>query len=185
MAIEVEQKFRVADRQALEQRLAALGAKMLETVEQVDRYYAHPSRDFAQTDEALRLRRVGHDNYMTYKGPKLDDTTKTRREIEIPLAADEAVADDAGKLLQALGFGPVAEVRKFRTPWTLDWQGQSVGISFDQIRELGDFIELEIVTSKRDMATARDAIGSLATHLGLTRGERLSYLELLMRSRNV
>ena len=44
-----------------------------------------PCRDFAQTDEALRIRTVGDTSFVTYKGPKLDATTKTRRELELPL----------------------------------------------------------------------------------------------------
>lgn len=53
---EVEQKFPLADVAAVERRLAELGAQAGGTVEQVDRYFNHPVRDFAQTDEALRLR---------------------------------------------------------------------------------------------------------------------------------
>ena len=69
-----------------------------------DRYFAHPSRDFARTDEALRLRRIGEFNFITYKGPKLDATTKTRREIEIGLADGQQAATDAAELLAAIGF---------------------------------------------------------------------------------
>ena len=68
---EVELKFRVADLPAVEGRLAALGARFAAPVEQVDRYFAHPARDFAQTDEALRLRRVGDEIAITWKGPRL------------------------------------------------------------------------------------------------------------------
>ena len=57
MAIEVEQKFRIADVPAMERQLRALGATLGATELQVDCYFAHPQRDFAQTDEALRLRR--------------------------------------------------------------------------------------------------------------------------------
>ena len=109
MAIEVEQKFRVDDLAALQRRLAELGARPGETQIQVDCYYAHPTRDFAATDEALRLRRIGPSNYITYKGPKLDETTKTRREIEIPLPAGGAAAAQAAELLEVLSFRKVLE----------------------------------------------------------------------------
>ena len=52
---EVEQQYPVADVAALEARLADAGAGWHGVVEQVDRYFGHPSRDFADTDEALRL----------------------------------------------------------------------------------------------------------------------------------
>ncbi len=85
MQYEVEQKFPVADLAAVEADLAALGAKIAAAEEEVDLYFAHPARDFAATDEALRLRRKGPRGYITYKGPKIDAVTKTRREIELPL----------------------------------------------------------------------------------------------------
>ena len=77
MAFEVEQKFRTSKLSSLRNRLASAGATASGEIEQADTYYSHPQRDFAATDEALRLRRVGDANYFTYKGPKLDATTKT------------------------------------------------------------------------------------------------------------
>ena len=56
---EVELKFPVADASAMEQKLIGLAARFREPAEQTDRYFLHPCRDFARTDEALRLRRVG------------------------------------------------------------------------------------------------------------------------------
>ena len=64
---EVEVKFPVADMPALHHKLVALAGRFREPLEQVDRYFAHPARDFVRTDEALRLRRVGHDVAITYR----------------------------------------------------------------------------------------------------------------------
>src|SRR5262245_49585825 len=85
MNFEVEQKHRVDDPDALIQTLATRGAALGPAIEQADTYFAHPSRDFAKTDEALRIRMVAGDGVVTFKGPKLDATTKTRREIELPI----------------------------------------------------------------------------------------------------
>src|SRR3990172_5990494 len=99
---EVEQKFPVADMAALEARLVALGATVSGPQSQIDHYYAHPARDFASTDEALRVRRTDRASYLTYKGPKVDATTKTRREIELPLGPHERDAPSAGALIASL-----------------------------------------------------------------------------------
>src|SRR6185295_14932137 len=107
MSFEVEQKFPVTDLPALEARLAGVGAREEKVLSQVDQYFAHPARDFARTDEALRIRRVDAENLVTYKGPKLDAATKTRREIELPLAPGDQGAKSFAELLQALGFRPV------------------------------------------------------------------------------
>ncbi len=180
MAIEVEQKFRVTDLAALRARLAELGACQQHEIEQVDIYFAHPARDFAQTDEALRLRCVGVDNYITYKGPKLDAQTKSRREIEIPLGPGNATAQDAQNLVEALGFRSVREVRKTRTELSLPWQDYEVTVCLDRVAELGGFVELEIVTPQAGMAAAVESIGQLAVRLQLSGSERRSYLELLL-----
>ena len=54
---EVEQKFVVADLQQVIDQLTARDIEVSDAERQLDTYYAHPSRDFASTDEALRIRR--------------------------------------------------------------------------------------------------------------------------------
>ena len=104
---EVEQKYPLADVAAVEAALARLGATWHATVEQVDRYFNHPCRDFAATDEALRLRRTGEALAITWKGPRLDATAKTRRELELPLA--EAAVPAAALAEAAVPAAAVAE----------------------------------------------------------------------------
>src|SRR5262245_13223120 len=86
---EVELKFPLADTGAVRKQLEALGALEHPVLEQADRYFNHPARDFAQTDEAFRIRKSGNSYRVTYKGPKLDTKAKTRREIEIPIGKEE------------------------------------------------------------------------------------------------
>src|SRR5690349_19275289 len=111
---EVEQKHRVEDGARLEERLAERGVELGEAVEQADQYYAHPCRDFGETDEALRIRTVGDKSVVTFKAPKLDTPTKTRRRIEWPLDTNDARGKKFAELLESLVFKPVAVVRKRR-----------------------------------------------------------------------
>src|SRR5688572_16827896 len=137
MEYEVEQKYRVDAMSWVDQALEELGAKAEPTLEQVDQYFAHPCRDFAKTDEALRIRRVGARNFVTYKGPKIDATTKTRREIELPLEPGEEGFRRFGELLTALGFRPVAEVRKSRRPFELRWEDREFEVALDDVAGVG------------------------------------------------
>ena len=105
---------------------------------QSDRYFAHPSRDFARTDEALRIRTVGASSFVTYKGPKIDVTTKTRRELELPLDPGDADGSQFAELLTALGFTPVAVVRKQRCPFHIDHAGRRVEGGTRRSRRRGD-----------------------------------------------
>jgi len=180
MHYEVEQKFALADPADMQAKLVALGAQAAGQCDQVDCYFSHPARDFAQTDEALRIRRVDGQSLVTYKGPKIDRETKTRHEIELALPAGATTADDFAGLFEALGFAPVAEVRKHRRTFHLTWQGQSVEAALDEVADLGHFVELEISASEQTVDTARGALVSLAARLELGTSERRSYLELLL-----
>src|SRR5262245_45734336 len=118
---EVEQKFHVTDPATAQQQLTEAGASFGDAVVQVDTYFRHPARDFRQTDEALRLRQSGDESFITYKGPRIDQETKTRRELELPLPRVPA-CEQFAELLTALGFTTVATVRKTRRPGKLMWQ---------------------------------------------------------------
>jgi adenylate cyclase class 2 len=183
MQFEVEQKFLVADLSVLEHKLVSAGATFADTIVQVDRYLAHPSRNFAQTDEALRIRQVGDANFITYKGPKIDTTTKTRQEIELPLHDGGEEAEKWVALLAALDFVPVAEVRKRRRCGRLAWQDVEVEVALDQVDALGEFVELELSAEESSVDAAKAKIQSLADELGLSGAERRSYLELLLAGR--
>jgi adenylate cyclase class 2 len=184
MTYEVEQKFPLSDLADLESRIAALGGRISDPQRESDRYYAHPARDFAATDEALRIRRTDRGNYITYKGPKVDATTKTRREIELPLWERKSQLQAFEDLIEALGFVPVAEVCKRRRKAAIPWQGREVEASLDDVADVGCYVELELAAEDDDLDSARACIASLAERLGLSGSERCSYLELLLAQRS-
>jgi adenylate cyclase class 2 len=180
MSYEVEMKFSAADLGALQSRLVEFGATISAAETEVDFYFAHPARNFAQTDEALRIRRKGVQNFVTYKGPKLDATTKTRREIDLPLPPGEETVQAWTGLLHALGFTIAGEVRKSRRKAHVDWQNRSVEVSLDEVEGVGSYAELELIAEADGLDAARACIGSLAERLGFQGSERRSYLELLL-----
>ncbi|MHB8973835.1 MAG: class IV adenylate cyclase [Pirellulaceae bacterium] len=182
MLYEVENKFPVPVLAAVEQRLQAYGARFGPAVEQVDHYFAHPEREFAKTDEALRLRRVGDSNWVTYKGPKIDQATKTRQELELPLAAGQDLVPRYAQLLLALGFRSVAEVVKSRRSADFIWQDWRIAATLDEVEGLGRFVELEIQVDAAGLRAAQAGLLALAAELGLNEVERRSYLEMLLES---
>lgn len=176
---EVELKFPLIDAQAVLRALDLCGASESRTVEQSDLYFNHPARDFAGSDEALRIRSVGQEHCVTYKGPVVDKQTKTRREIEVPLTGADAGAQFA-EMFRLLGFRPVREVRKRRRLLELIWQDRRVEVALDQVADLGEFLEIETLADESTRPAAVDAILALAARLGLTGPERKSYLALLL-----
>jgi adenylate cyclase class 2 len=175
-------KFPVADLGMVEALLRQV-ARSGPTLDEADHYFNAPDRDFARTDEALRLRRIGPGNLVTYKGPKQDAQTKTRTEIEVPLADGDRVADAFARLLTCLGYRSVLVVRKRRQLYYLDREGVGVEVCLDDVAQLGQFVELEIVTAAEKLDQSRAVLMQLAEELGLTGSERRSYLEMLLEKK--
>jgi len=180
MHLEVELKYRVTEHEDLVARLENVGIVWRETIDQCDLYWAHPARDFAQTDEALRVRNVGEQCWITYKGPKLDALTKTRRELELPLGTGGDTLRDWRELLSALSFRPVAEVRKSRRLGLLRWHAREVEVALDTLPTLGSFVEFELSVDEAEVDSARQTLLGLAAALQLHDSVRTSYLELLL-----
>jgi len=178
VTIEVELKFRLSDRAEIERKLAALGASAGSVQTQADEYFQHPCRDFAATDEALRIRASDSAVLISYKGPVLAGPAKARREIELGWA-DRVNVEQVQELLDCLGFQPVLTVRKIRRPYELEWRGQRFQVSVDDVPPLGTFVELEILAEEAEVSQARRAVGELAEQLQLESVVEQTYLELL------
>jgi len=171
--IEVEVKV-PASLDDAEERLRGLGAERAVEKTQVDTYFTAPHRDFAETDEALRVRRENGDAYVTYKGPKMDETTKTREEHETGVAD----ADTARAVFESLGFEVFGTVEKHRRVYELD----GATVALDDVEGLGEYVEVEVErTVDEDADTARKAVFSALERIGLDPDDSVtdSYLELL------
>lgn len=189
---EVEVKIR-ADHGAVRAKLEDGGAERVGRATQVDTYYDAPHRDFATTDEALRIRRetrlAGSDGgesaksdgettaRVTYKGPLVDDESKTRAEHETQVADGETM--DA--VLGGLGFEPAATVEKERTFYRMD----GYTVTLDVVDGVGAFVEVERETeAEADVESVREGAYAVARELGLDPEDqiRTSYLGLLLSS---
>jgi adenylate cyclase class 2 len=180
--LEVEIRYRLTDADALRQRLAEWGAKEPSERIETDHYFNAPHKDFRQTDEALRLRCIGESNRLTYKGPRWDSQTKTRPEIEVPLANGQEVARQARDFLLALGFRYVATVSKRRLVYRLQWQGFPVEVCFDDVDQVGSFVEVEILTEDENYEQAKTTLLQITRELGLQQRELRSYLQMVLEA---
>lgn len=188
---EVEVKMR-ADHGAVRARLAERDATLARRVRQVDTYYDAPHRDFAETDEALRLRREtvggsGDDDregrvadgddtetMITYKGPLVEAESKTREEFE-------TAVDDVGTaegILGGLGFSPAATVEKDREFFELD----GYTVTLDDVAGVGEFVEVEREAAESEIQPVREGAYAVCHDLGLDPDDqiRTSYLGLLL-----
>ena len=175
--IEVEVKAKIKSFKEMEEKLAEIGAIKTKKEFQEDIYFNSPVVDFAQTDEALRIRTTKENDktniFITYKGPKIDKQSKTRREIEMGIEDSQKCSG----IFEAIGFKKVRAVRKNRQYYTFE----NFEISLDDIEGLEPYMEIEIALSDgKDYSEAQKSIFDLFERLGITDGfERTSYLELL------
>ena len=171
--IEVEVKAKINSFEDMEKKLEDIGASKSKKEFQEDIYFASPIVDFAQTDEALRIRTTNNNTFITYKGPKLNDKAKTRKEVEMTIENSEKAKD----IFTEIGFMEVRTVRKNRQYYTYE----NFEISLDDVEGLDPYMEIEIaLDDSEDYSQAQDEIFKLFEKLGITDGfERTSYLELL------
>ena len=179
-----------ADLDATRERLREAGAERVAAVRQRDTYYDAPHREFAETDEALRIRREtpltdgdespsGSDpdaaTAVTYKGPLLEEASKTRAEHETGVDDGEALA----AVLSGLGFEPAATVEKRRDFWAYD----GFTVTLDAVSGLDEYVEIERgVESEGEVDATREAAVAALDRLDLDAADqvRTSYLGLLL-----
>ena len=171
--IEVEVKAKIDDFKEMEERLSKIGAAKSKTEFQEDIYFASPIVDFAQTDEALRIRTTNNNIFITYKGPKLNSEAKTRKEVEMSIESAEKAKD----IFEEVGFKEARTVRKNRQYYTYE----NFEISLDDVEGLEPYMEIEIALEDgSDYDDAQKKSFELFEKLGVTDGfERTSYMELL------
>ncbi|MDR1385250.1 MAG: class IV adenylate cyclase [Planctomycetaceae bacterium] len=185
MLFEVEMKFAVSDVVALLETLQQeFGLTFGESAEEHDIFYQHPAKDFAKTDECLRIRQKAGQYTMTYKGPKIDSESKTRRELELFLTDQPETAKQWDELLQAVGFLPVAELKKIRRTVAIIFCEQKFSLMLDHLDGLGDFIEIETIADEQQLPELQKSVKSLAAMLRLSNLIVESYLELMMKYQN-
>lgn len=180
--LEVEYKAAVQDMGMVEERLVTLGAVPGATQEETDLYYAHPQRDFATTDEALRVRTrtIATDplHILTYKGPRVAGPTRAREEFEVTLQGDIT------PILTRLAFRLAGRVHKTRRSFDID----GLTVTLDQVEGLGAFVEVEVLAPRPGDADAdedplpalRERVLALVDRLGLGPEETRSYLEMVL-----
>jgi len=175
---EIEVKL-IGDHGDVRPRLVEAGYRRSETVEQRDRYFGHPSRPFAATDEALRLRTTREVSStertldLTYKGPRLSNASKARIELDCRVEGEASMS----AILEELDFEEVGTIEKTRDVFRRD----DTAVALDTVVGLGEFVEIERTRPSESVEHAEEQLYYEMDELGLPRDavvER-TYLELL------
>jgi len=191
--IEVEIKVKISDPNLIRKKFEDFKGLYKLSLHHEDIYFNMPKglRDFKQTDEALRLRKsieFNRDNkaitqkinyFITYKGKKIDRTTKTREEIEVKINEIE----DMKKLLKLLGFREVFTVVKERELYDFKFKDRRIEALIDYIPILEQyFVEVELITESYEKVDEnKEILFQFLENFGIKKQEsvRVSYLELI------
>lgn len=191
--IEVEIKVKVEDPHQMRKLFSEHNGEYKISLQHEDTYLNMPKelRDFKKTDEALRIRKsVGYNKeeeepkqkikyQLTYKGPKMDKTTKTRKELEVELQDGQT----ARVIFKALGFLELFTVKKERELYEFTFQDQKIEALIDYIPVLGEyFIEVEcMVRDKGKINELTALLFQFLNQFNIKREQSIqkSYLELI------
>lgn len=178
---EVEIKLPIQNTEKIISALTSIGFVQDSIIEEKDVYFDNVHEQIRKNGEALRIRQIHNpetgetESVITFKGKKLDKISMTRQELETGISD----AETGIRILEALGFFPVSP-KVVKTRRSYHWNEMNACV--DQVRDLGDFLELEIVTEENaDRENALAKIEEILNQLGYQRSDttRTSYLSML------
>lgn len=177
--IEVEIKLPIHRRSAIERGLNELGFTPGDLIRESDSYFTSDFHDFMKTDEALRIResenfsKASSTALLTYKGPKLDEVSMSRKELETEVGN----ADVCCEILYSLGYHKLSPVVKLRQYY----HKNNITACVDQVEKLGAFLELEIIVEQEsERENALKKIEAILNDLDCSIADTTRYSYLFM-----
>ena len=132
---EIEVKYAISNLAALESRLKAIGAELIQTrIFESNLRFDTPEGSLRNTSSVLRLRQDTAAR-MTFKGPSVVEAG-VRDRLEIEFVVSDFYA--ARSLIEALGYRIVMTYEKYRAMYHLD----DVTVTLDEM-PYGNFAEIE------------------------------------------
>lgn len=182
--LEIELKLPLNNRDQVVEGLNT-NARFQYEANQHDAYFNAPHRDFLQNpdnvNEWLRIRISGDTAQINYKDWQPHDAKVKTHCVELETSVDSY--DQLAKILNALNFEKLIDVKKNRKAWIY----KDVEVAIDAVEGLGDFIELEYKGPGEDIETARKHLFEVLSELGAQTGEldRRGYPYLLLEKKGL
>ena len=189
--IEVEVKLPLRRQEKTEETgriaevLCSMGFRKAARFRQRDTYFDNEAGEIRGGGKALRIRETEDlmkgvvTAELNFKGPRMDQVSMTRQELETEVGQ----AETGRRILAALGFSPVLpEVVKERT----EYRRKEITAALDRVEGLGDFLELEILADEEtENGKVLQKLEELLGELGYQMGDTVtrSYLSMLQQGR--
>jgi adenylate cyclase, class 2 len=103
---------------------------------EINTLFDNPEQSLRNQGKLIRIRHVGADSILTYKGPSNPGRHKSRPEIEVALPDAATFAE----ILRQIGYDPVFRYDKFRTEFAP--RGGEGTVMLDET-PIGNFLEVE------------------------------------------
>ena len=180
--IEVEIKVKVENKTLLERILQEQGFTKGDLTKESDIYFNSEFYNLKEKDMAFRIRTYENmtsqkrKHVITYKGPKMDHISMTRKELETEVEDANTVRE----ILTSIGYYPVHPVIKNRQYF----HNSQMTACLDEVQSLGDFLELEMMVSDdEEKENALEHVIDILKNLGYGKEDiiRTSYLSMLQR----
>ena len=165
--------------------LCGMGFRKTARFRQRDTYFDNAAGEIRGGGKALRIRETEDlmkgavTAELNFKGPRMDQVSMTRQELETEVGQ----AETGRRILAALGFSPVLpEVVKERT----EYRREEITAALDRVEGLGDFLELEIMADEEtENGKVLQKLEELLGELGYQMGDTVtrSYLSMLQQGR--
>lgn len=165
--------------------LCSMGFRKAARFRQRDTYFDNEAGEIRGGGKALRIRETEDlmkgivTAELNFKGPRMDQVSMTRQELETEVGQ----AETGRRILAALGFSPVLpEVVKERT----EYRRKEITAALDRVEGLGDFLELEIMADEEtENGKVLQKLEELLGELGYQMGDTVtrSYLSMLQQGR--
>ena len=136
---ETEVKILGIDRNAVEKKLLALGAKIVFDDQIHAFYYDFPDNSIKRNGHTLRLRLEGEKSFITMKKDLEGRLAKIKEETEIEVSA----FNEMKYLLETLGLKIWLEVKKHRTSFELKGTHFEIDTHHDAYNYIPQFLEIE------------------------------------------
>jgi adenylate cyclase class 2 len=168
----------------LKDEISRIATPTIKTI-QVDEYFMPPHRDFVKPQypyEWLSIRSRGGVYILNYKHfhPENVSVTDYCDEYEVQTKDGESLR----AIFLALGFSTLVTVEKHREVYVYDSEFE---VAFDNVQDLGWFIEIEVLGSIKSVTEARERLVSFANRFGIdaSKNDNRGYPYLLMAKRGL
>lgn len=170
---EMEIKAHVQDAYFIEEELRSQGCTWSEPITQSDTIYKKSLHSPDIQEPIFRIRKAASKVILTLKVLSNDKNTATELELSV------GDADTMEKILETIGFAPIAFLEKTRK--TTLWKGYE--ICLDKVTGLGNFVEIEkLADNALHASEIYEDMKQLLLSLGITEKDfcKEKYYEMLM-----